>query len=1207
MRLRFSYLVVLVFIFQVFPVLAAGPSDYGKIPLTFEKNLGQADSHVKFLSRGPGYGVFLTDREAILRLNHPTPATVRMSLSGQTSTPSIEPVDPLSGKTHYLKGSASDRWHSDLPTYGRIRYSGVYPGVDIVYYGNQRQLEYDVVVAPGVRPEIVRFQFDGIHGMTIDSNGDLVLKTDAGEIHQAKPAIYQETDGKRIPVDGGYVVLGKRLVGFRVGDYDRGKPLVIDPTLVYSTFYGGTGIADQGNAIAVDAAANAYITGQTNSTDLLTLNGVQSTLSGTMDGFVIKLDPTGTNIVYATYFGGSASDEGHSIAVDAGGNAYITGFTTSSDFPIVNGFQRTRGGGQDAYVLKLNSTGSSIVFSTFIGGTSDDRGFGITTDVGNNVYITGSTGSSNFPVVGPFQRTNAGGMTDVFVTKLNPAGAVSYSTYVGGVGLDQSYAVAVDATGNAYVVGFTTSTNFPTVNPIKSTYSGGADDAFAFKLSAAGNALVYSTYLGGNVSENATRVVVDGDGDAYITGYTGSVDFPTANAYNATHGGNFEAFITKLAPDGHTLIFSTFFGGADNESGTGIALGKDGAVYVSGYTQSFDFPVINSMQDTLRGDRDAFVAKFTPDGATVIFSTFLGGTGIDAAVGMGLDAAGNAIITGLTSSGDFPLVAPVQPINVAANDTFIAKVNSADVVASSPFLIESQGGASFKTAGTRGDILFGYATAQPTNSATQLTGLAILDFQRVGSGGTEVALLAPSLLVQGRMFVEVSSAVRSVISIVNPNEEEASVQFYFTNNLGESSKFATVAIPAHGHFSRFVLDDPLLLDDPSIGTLNFTSTLPIAVSGFRTLVNESQEFLISPTPIADVDKVNDKPVVIPEWADGAGWNSEIVLMNPTENDLNGEVRFLDPSGSPTEVGLDDGSIGASVLGYTISPRSYQTISTSGTSLRADFPFSARGTTQLKTPGTNFNQNTGYVAAESSTPVTGLQILEYRKDNVTHSTTGLFAAPPVQAGRLFYEVTNTIKTQLSIANPSSQDATVDLFFTDESGNSSSFSSLTVAAGGQFSGNVGEGLIPIPGATGTLSFTASVPVSVTSIRVFTTDNTLSIISPTPMTNVNSVTAQAMTIPHFADGAGWSSQLVLVNTTENPMSGEIRFRNPDGTPQEIGLTGAGSASVFAYNVPPRSVQRFTTSGTSDTMGVGSIQVVPYPVPGNFTPFAYAMLNLK
>jgi len=1206
MRFRFSYLFVFAFFLHAFTAWAAEPAPYGKVPLSFEKNLGQVDSRVRFLSRGSGYGVFLMDREAILRLNHRAPATVRISLAGQSSASTIEAVDPLPGKTHYLKGPGPDQWHADLPTYGRVRYNGVYPGIDIIYYGNQRQLEYDVVIAPGARPDNVQFRFDGIKGMTISPNGDLVLKTDAGEIHQAKPAIYQETDGKRVAVDGGYVVIGERNVGFRVGDYDHARPLVIDPTLVYSTFFGGTGLADQGNAVAVDAAGNAYITGQTNSADLFTLNGFQSKPGGGIDGYVMKLDPTGTTVLYSTYFGGSGTDEGHSIAVDAGGNAYVTGYTTSADFPIVNGFQRTRGGLQDAYVLKLNSTGSAIVFSTYLGGSGDDRGFGVAIDSGNNVYVTGTAGSTNFPVLNPFQRTFAGGLNDIFVTKLNAAGALVYSTFVGGVGVDQAYSIAVDTGGNAYVVGFTTSTNFPTVNPIKSTFSGGADDAFAFKLNAAGNGLVYSTYLGGNVSDNATRVVVDNSGSAYITGYTGSVDFPTVNAYNATHNGTFDAFISKLAPDGASLIFSTFFGGGGTESGTGIALGKDGAIYISGYTTSFDFPVINSYQDTLRGDRDAFVAKFTPDASTVVFSTFLGGSGVDAAVGMALDGAGNAIITGFTSSGDFPVVNPLQAASVDTTDTFIAKINSADVVASSAFQIASQGGASFKTAGTRGDLLFGYATAQPAN-ATPLTGLAILGFKKIGSGGTEVALLAPSLVLQGRMFVELSASVRSVISIVNPNDDDATVQFYFTNLQGESTKFVDVPVAAHGHFSRFVLDDPLRLDNPSIGTLNFNSTVPIAVSGFRTLVNESSEFLISPTPIADVLQVNDKPVVIPEWVDGAGWNSEVVLVNTTENELNGEVRFLDPSGTPTEVGIDDGSTGASVIGYDIAPRSYQTITTSGTSLRADFPFGARGTTQLKTPGTNFNQNSGFAAAESSAPVTGLEILEYRKDNVTHSATGLLTTPPVQTGRLFVEVTNTIKTQLSIANPSSADANVDFFFTDESGNSSSFGSLTVPAGGQFSGNVGEGSISIPTATGTLSFTASVPVFATALRIFTNENTLSIISPTPVANVSNVTTQGITVPQFTDGGGWSSQLVLVNTTENPMSGEVRFRNPDGTPIEIGLSGGGSASIFAYNVPPRSVQRFTTSGTSDSMSSGSIQVVPYPVEGNFTPFAYAALSLK
>ena len=1205
MRLRCLVFILFVFVLSAAAARGADLPAYGKIPLSFEKNLGQTDKRVRFLSRGQGYGLFLTDREAVLRLAQPAPATVRISLAGQSSTARVEGIDPLPGKTHYLKGSAPDTWHADLPTYGRVRYAGVYPGIDVVYYGNQRQLEYDVVIAPGARPELVQFRFDGIRGMRIDENGELVLKTAAGEIRQAKPSIYQESGGQRVAVEGGYVMRGKNRVGFQVGAYDSGKPLVIDPTLLYSSFYGGTGTADQGNAITVDAAGNAYITGQTTSADLFIRNGVQSRLSGQMDGFVLKLDPKGTTVLYSTYFGGSASDEGHSVAVDAGGNAYVTGFTASADFPVVNGFQGNRGGGQDAYLLKLNSTGSSIVFSTYLGGSGDDRGFGVTVDAGNNAYVTGATGSNNFPVANPMQRTNGGGLNDVFVTRLNPSGGVTYSTYAGGVGVDQSYSVAVDTAGNAYVVGFTTSTNFPVVNALKTSFSGGADDAFAFKLNAAGSALVYSTYLGGNVSDNATRVVVDGSGSAYITGYTGSADFPTANAYNPAWSGNFDVFITRLSPDGKSLIFSTFLGGGGIESGTGIAIDRTGAIYVSGHTSSFDFPVVNSMQSLLSGDRDAFVAKFMADGATIVYSTFLGGAGVDAAVGLALDPAGNAVITGLTSSADFPIATPFQASNVAASDTFITKINDSDVVASSQFQIASQGGTSFKTTGTRGELLFGYATAEPSTAGAQLTGLAILDFKQAGRGGTEVALLAPPLTMMGRMFVEVSQTVRSVLSIVNPNDVDASVEFYFTDLEGNSDNFVTVPIAAHAHFSRFVIDDPLFLDDPSVGTLSFTSTVPIAASAFRTFVNESSEFLISQTPIADPLKVNGQPVTIPEFADGAGWNSQVVLVNTTENPMNGEVRFLDPSGAPMEVGIDDGTSGASALEYLIPPRTAQRFMTSGTSARSNFPFGARGTFQLRTPGTNFSQISGYAAAESSAPVTGLQFLEYRKDNLTHSQVGLLSSPLVRIGRLFVEVTNTIRTQLSIANSSSQDATVEFFFTDNTGNSSGFGSLVVPAGGQFSGNVGDTAIPIPGATGTISFASTVPVAVSALRIFTNETTVSVISPMPVADVNRVLTQPLVIPHFADGAGWNTQIVLVNTTENAMLGEVRFRSQAGNPLDVGISGGGSASVLEYAVPPRGFQRIDTAGVADGTSVGSIQVVPFA--GNFTPYAYASLNLK
>jgi hypothetical protein len=377
------------------------------------------------------------------------------------------------------------------------------------------------------------------------------------------------------------------------------------------------------------------------------------------------------------------------------------------------------------------------------------------------------------------------------------------------------------------------------------------------------------------------------------------------------------------------------------------------------------------------------------------------------------------------------------------------------------------------------------------------------------------------------------------------------------------------------------------------------------VSGFRTFVNENQEFLISSTPVSDVFRVNDKPVTIPQWVDGAGWNSDVVLVNTTENTLNGEVRFLDQSGNPTEVGIGDESSGASVLEYVIAPRSAQRFTTSGTSAKADFPVNARSTAALRTPGTNFNQISGYALADLSTAVSGLQLVEYRKDNVTHSQAGLLSSSPVRIGRVFVEVTNSIKTQLSIANPSGVDANIDLFFTDSTGASSSFVSVTVPAHGQFSGNVGDSAIPIPGTSGTISFTASVPVSVTALRNFTNENTLSIISPVPVADVNVVRTQPASIPHFVDGAGWSTDIVLVNTTENAVTGEVRFMSQDGGPLDVAMNGGGAASVLGYTVPPRSFQRIQTAGTADEATIGSIQIVPFG--GTVTPFAYAALNLK
>lgn len=1197
---------------------AASDNKYGKIPLSFEANLGQADPNIKFLSRGPGYGFFLTDREAIFRLTEPKPVEVRMRFAGGSSPARISALDPLPGKANYLKGSNPSKWRQDIPSYSRVRYSEIYPGVDVTYYGNQRQLEYDVIVAPGADPNRVQLRFDGVDKVEIDRDGELILKAGTGEIHQKKPAVYQDFDGHRVAREGNYVLRGKNTVGFAIASYDSSKPLIIDPTFVYSTYFGGTGTADQGNAIAVDAAGNAYITGQTDSADLLIIGGNQVE-QGQMDGFVLKLDPTGTIVLYSTYFGGSSNDEGHSIAVDASGNAYITGFTTSSDFPVLNGFQTGQGGLEDAYLLKLNSAGNTILFSTYLGGSADDRPFGVAVDLSGNPYVAGATSSMNFPTVSPWQGRIAGGLTDAFVTKFDSGGNVIYSTYVGGIGADQAYGIKVDSSGSAYVVGYTTSLNFPLVNAFQNAYGGGSDDAFAFKLSPAGDALVYSTYLGGSGSDNAVRVTVDVTGTAYITGYTASTNFPTLNAQQETWGGDFDAFLTRLSADGSMLIFSTYLGAEDTDSGTGIALDSVGNIYVAGYTRSFSFPVVNAVQDRNHGDRDAFIVKFDPNANIIVYSTYVGGTSADAAVGLGLDAAGNAYITGLTYSTDFPIVWPFQPALSAAQDAFVAKINASDIVSSVSFEAGPEAGASLATAGTRGDLVFGFATAEPELPDAPLNGLGILQYRPSGATSTEVGVLAPPLKKVGRMFVEASTTVKSVLSIVNPNDEDATVDFFFTNETGETSNFVTTTISAHTHFSRFITDDPLLLPASSLGTLNFTSSLPVAAAAFRTLTNESSELLISATPIADPFDISSQPVVIPQFNEGAGWNTQIVLVNPTEDELSGTASFVGQAGAPLDVAIGDGSLVTSVLDYDIPPRSEQRFMTGGSAEVIQTPFSATNGFFYDTPGTNVEQSTGYLsgdAGDASISLNGVQILQYRQvdpdtsTNYTASETAMLAPPLRSNGRLFVELTTQIKALIAIANPSDQDADVEFSATDSTGTVISSSSIIVPARSQFSGFIGDDPLNIAvSSTDALTFSATVPVAVSALQYFTNENNTSVISAIPIADISQPVNDTLVIPDFVDGAGSNSQFVLVNTSDNEITGELRFfsqgtlQDP-GVPTEVSI-GDSAVSVLSYDIPARSFQRFETVGTGELIQAGSIYVVPSE--GSTTPYAYAVVNFR
>ena len=749
---------------------------YGKLPLYFEANRGQTDPQVKFLFRGPRSTLFLTPTEAVLALRsaarptraasiasvtedvpdattQPTQETqltvLRTSFVGANPKTRVEGQEELPGKANYFIGNDPKKWRANVPTYAKVQHRDLYPGIDLIYYGNQRQLEYDFVVAPGADPNLIKLGFHGAKEITLADSGDLILTTEIGDVRLQKPLVYQfRKDGHKELIAGNYVIrptltvssssqsegtghASPVTVAFQIADYDASRPLIIDPVLFYSTYL-GAGDDDAGFSIAVDVSGNAYVAGYAVSTNFPTTPGVfQSTLSGPIDAFVTKLNPTGSGLVYSTYLGGSNNDEAFGIGVDAAGNAYVAGATDSTNFPTTPGaFQTTLSGGNDLFITKLNPTGSGLVYSTYLGGSEfDNLANGIAVDAAGNAYVSGLTFSTDFPTtIGAFQTAYGGGIRDAFVTKLNPLGTgLVYSTYLGGSDNDYSFGgVTVDAAGNAYVAGFTESTDFPTTpGAFQTTYAGGGD-VFVTKLNPLGSGLVYSTYLGGSGFDTSTSIAVDAAGNAYVAGLTDSTNFPTTSgAFQTTFGGGSDdAFITKLNPLGSGLVYSTYLGGSGFDLITRIALDAqpNPDAYVTGGTDSTDFPTTtNAFQTALGGVEDAFVTKLNPTGSGLVYSTYLGGSGDDEGFGIALDTLPNpnAYVVGFTESTNFPTTpGAFQPAFGGVDDAFVAKITEA-MIPPGQAMERVTGGGTINVAGGIGSFSF---IVQRQASTGQLSG-----------------------------------------------------------------------------------------------------------------------------------------------------------------------------------------------------------------------------------------------------------------------------------------------------------------------------------------------------------------------------------------------------------------------------------------------------------------------------------------------------
>ena len=729
---------------------------YAHLPLSFETNQGQSDSRVKFLSRGEGYALFLTSDGAVLSLSkgsrgnglqrtgfaqQTSPAVLRLSLVGAKSRATVSGVDKLPGKSNYFLGNDRSQWRTGIANYARVRYQGVYPGIDLVYYGNQRQLEYDFVLNPGADPGAIALRIGGAQRASISSVGDLVLDTSGGQVVFHRPVVYQAKGGERQEIAGGYA-LGRRLrggvqeVGFRVGAYDRSRQLVIDPSLSYSSYLGGTG-NDYGNGIAIDPAGNTYLTGQTFSTNFPSLNAYQKSCSSCSinesNVFVTKVNPSGSALVYSTYIGGNYGDAGNAIAVDSAGNAYVTGNTSSSDFPVVSAFQSTSGGptapgfAGDAFVLKLAASGSTLTYSSYLGGSAEDDGYGIGIDSSGDAYVVGRTESTNFPLQDAYQAQNNGSF-DVFVTEVAAAGSsLVYSTYLGGAAEDDGYAIAVGPGGGAYITGQTNSNDFPTASAYQTAYGGGAD-AFVARLTFSSSkvSLGYSTYLGGTSADEGFGIALDSSNNAYVTGSTSSTDFPTVSPIqSAFQGGTSDAFLSKLSSTGSKLTYSTYLGGSSTDAGRAVAVDSSGHAHVAGYTSSTNFPTTNPVQSSYGGNQDAFLSRVTPTGCGLVFSTFLGGKSIDGANGVAVNATtGDTYLIGTALSNDFPTEKPFQAATGGNYDAFLAKVagGTAPVVCLSP-----------------GNLKFASETSSTTSQPMTVTltndGDAALDITSIAASG----------------------------------------------------------------------------------------------------------------------------------------------------------------------------------------------------------------------------------------------------------------------------------------------------------------------------------------------------------------------------------------------------------------------------------------------------------------------------------------
>lgn len=686
---------------------AADARRYLQLPLSFVENRGQWNDKVKFRSDLGGASVWFTADQVIFQLSRKTPGSISqvdpldphsnnvfskgdvtsrqilaysVSIEGANSGAVAVGNDSQGGKINYLLGATQSSWRTDIPAYSAITYNEIYPGIDLIYRGSGDHLEYDFAVKPGVDPGQISLRFDGIRSLSVDRSGSLLVTTEWGTLIERPPVVTQRDNGVDREISSAYQIDGNNAVRFKLGkNYDPTLPTLIDPILSFSSLFGGSG-DDYATGVALDTAGCVYLTGHTSSVDLPTVGAYDASNNGSYDIFVTKLSPTGSSIIYSTYIGGSGDDRASKIAVTAAGQATVAGYTLSTDFPTQSAIDNSANGLEDMVVLRLSAAGNSLAYSTYLGGSSEDRGFDIALDATGRAYVAGETNSTDIPTPSGYDMTKGSGF-DAYVARLSANGSsLEYGTYLGGNSSEGALGIAVDNSNVAYVTGYTSSPDFPMASAYDPSHNFDYD-VFVSKLSSSGGSLTYSTFLGGTGTEWATAIARDASNNMYITGLTTSNLFPTINAYDNSYSAIFDAFVTKIAASGSTLSFSTYLGSGGADEGLAISVDPLDQAVVVGFTNSSNFPTLDAVRPLYSGLEDMFVTKFKSAGNQLLYSTYLGGSDDDEALGVTCDETGNAIIAGFTVSSGFPLAAAMDSTVNGGVDVAFAKISDAGVSA----------------------------------------------------------------------------------------------------------------------------------------------------------------------------------------------------------------------------------------------------------------------------------------------------------------------------------------------------------------------------------------------------------------------------------------------------------------------------------------------------------------------------------------------